>query len=131
MSRAMLLLGLAALGCAPTTHTVVEAPTPVPPADTTLGIGDTFEVRVFGETDLSGLYRVGGEGSITFPLVGEIAVEGLEPQEVAKRIAGKLAQGILRNPQVNVFVKEQTSKKIYIMGQVAKPGTIAYTPSMN
>jgi polysaccharide export outer membrane protein len=111
-------------------HTTVENTTP-PVADTTLGVGDTFEVRVFGEPDLTGTYRVGAEGSISFPLAGVIQVQGLDPQEVAKRIAAKLSEGILRNPQVSVLVKEQTSKKIYVIGQVTKPGTYTYSPSMS
>jgi polysaccharide export outer membrane protein len=122
---------LVTCSCAPTTKTVVEAPVPVPAADTALGVGDVFDVRVYGEGDLSGTYRVGAEGTITFPLAGEIKVEGLDPQQVAKRIAERLADGILRNPQVSVLVKEQTSKKVYIIGQVTKPGTFTYTPSMS
>jgi polysaccharide export outer membrane protein len=121
----------AGVACGPSTTTVVEQPPAVPVADTTLGVGDTFDVRVFGENDLSGTYRVGAEGTITFPLAGVIKVEGLEPQLVAKRIAERLSEGILRNPQVTVLVKEQTSKKIMILGQVSKPGTFTYTPSMS
>lgn len=117
-------------GCGPTTRTVYEKATPPPAPDLTLGIGDVFDVRVFGESELSGTYRVGAEGTITFPLAGVIAVVGLEPQAVAKRIADKLADGILRSPQVTVLVKEQTSKKVYVMGQVSKPGTLTFTPSM-
>jgi len=132
LPQAMLLavLGLAT-GCPPQTGTTVERVQKMPAADTTLGIGDTFEVRVFGEADLSGAFRVGAEGAITFPLVGDIKVAGLDPQQVAKLIADKLLQGVLRNPQVTVLVKEQTSKKIYLLGQVSKPGTYTYTPSMS
>ena len=119
------------LGCGPATRTVVEQPPAAPVADTTLGVGDTFEVRVYGEQDLSGTYRVGAEGTITFPLAGIIKVEGLEPQAIAQAIAKKLSEGILRNPQVTVLVREQTSKKVYILGQVSKPGTFTYTPSMS
>ncbi len=108
--------------------TTMEVPPPV--GDSSLGVGDTFEVRVFGEADLTGVYRVGGEGTITFPLAGQIKVEGLEPQTAAKRIAERLADGILRNPQVTVLVKEQTSKKLVVMGQVSKPGTYSYAPNM-
>jgi len=100
-------------------------------ADTSLGVGDSFDVRVYGEPDLSGSYRVGAEGAINFPLAGVIQVQGLDPQQLAKRIADKLSDGILRNPQVTVLVKEQTSKKVYILGQVSKPGTFNYTPSMS
>jgi polysaccharide export outer membrane protein len=122
---------VACAACGPVNSTVVEPPPVIPTADTTLGVGDTFDVRVFGEADLSATYRVGAEGTITFPLGGVIKVEGLEPQEVAKKIAERLADGILRNPQVSVLVKEQTSKKVYILGQVSKPGTYTYTPSMS
>ncbi len=99
-------------------------------ADGALGVGDTFEVRVFGEAELTGTYRVSGEGTITFPLAGQIKVEGLDPQIAAKKIAERLADGILRNPQVTVLVKEQSSKKVVVMGQVSKPGTFPYTPTM-
>lgn len=101
------------------------------PVDTSLGIGDSFEVRVFGEPDLSGLYKVGSEGNINFPLIGVVHVDGLDAQATSKLIADKLRQGILRDPQVTVLVKDQTSKKIYILGQVGHPGTFNYTPSMS
>lgn len=118
-------------GCAPTAANLPEAPHVVNAADTALGIGDSFDVRVFGEPDLSGVYQIGAEGTITFPLAGVIKVAGLEPQQIAKLIAERLRDGILRNPQVTVLVKEQTSKKIYVLGQVTKPGTLNYTPSMS
>jgi polysaccharide export outer membrane protein len=128
--RKLLLLLLFA-GCGPTTTTVVETPVVPPQPDTSFGVGDSFDVRVFGEPDLSGTYKVGAEGTITFPLVGEVKVEGLDPQKVAKLLADKLREGILRDPQVTVLAKEQTSKKIYILGQVSHPGTFSYTPSMS
>jgi protein involved in polysaccharide export with SLBB domain len=129
--RILLLSLLFAIGCGPMSRTVLEVAPTIPTADTTLGVNDTFEVRVFGEPDLTGTYRVSAEGTITFPLGGVIKVDGLEPQKVAARIAERLSDGILRNPQVTVLVKEQTSKKIYIMGQVSKPGTVTYVPSMS
>lgn len=122
----------ACAACGPASRTVVEQPPAPGPVDTSLGVGDSFEVRVFGESDLSGVYRVGGEGNINFPLVGVVHVEGLDPQAAAKRIADKLRDGqILRDPQVTVLIKEQTSKKVYILGQVGHPGTFTYTPSMS
>ena len=50
-------------GCIPATKTVVETAPTAPIVDTTLEIGDTFEVKVYGEQDLSGTYRVNGEGT--------------------------------------------------------------------
>jgi protein involved in polysaccharide export with SLBB domain len=125
------LVGVSA-GCGPSTKTTVADPLPTAPqVDTTFGVGDTFEVRVFGEADLSGTYKVGGQGNITFPLVGDLRVEGLDPQTVSKLIGDRLRQGgFLRDPQVTVTAKDQTSKKIYIIGQVGHPGTFPYLPSM-
>ncbi len=127
----VLVLGLVIAGCGTQSRTIQETPVPVPTADTALGVGDTFDVRIYGEPDLSGTYRVGADGGFSFPLVGAVQVVGLEPQAVAKVIAERLRQGILRDPQVSVLVREQTSKKIYVLGQVSKPGTFGCTPSMN
>lgn len=120
-----------AAACGPTTRTELVEPPIMPTVDTSLGVGDSFDVRVFGEPDLSGQYKVGSEGNINFPLVGVIKVEGLDAQGAAKLIADKLRQGMLRDPQVTVLVKEQTSKKVYVLGQVGHPGTLTYTPSMS
>jgi protein involved in polysaccharide export with SLBB domain len=117
--------------CGPSSRTVVETPVPLLSVDTSLGVGDSFEVRVFGEPDLSGLYKVGSEGNINFPLVGVLHLEGLDAQAAAKLIADKLRQGMMRDPQVTVLIKEQTSKKIYVLGQVGHPGTFTYTPAMS
>jgi polysaccharide export outer membrane protein len=118
-------------GCGASSRTINETPIIPPTVDTSLGVGDTFEVRVFGEADLSGLYKVGSEGNINFPLLGVVHVAGHDPQSVAKLLADRLRQGLLRDPQVTVLIKEQTSKKIYILGQVGHPGTFNYTPSMS
>jgi protein involved in polysaccharide export with SLBB domain len=120
-----------AMGCGPSTHSVAVEQPVAPVVDTSLGVGDSFDVRVFGEPDLSGTYKVGSEGNINFPLVGVLHVEGLDAQAAAKLIGDRLRQGMLRDPQVTVLIKEQTSKKIYVLGQVGRPGTFTYTPSMS
>jgi protein involved in polysaccharide export with SLBB domain len=78
-----------------------------PSADRCLGVGDTFEVRVFGEPDLSGAFKVGAEGNINFPLLGVLHVAGLDAQAAAQAIANRLREGILRDPQVIVLIREQ------------------------
>lgn len=97
----------------------------------TLGPGDVFEVRVFGEKDLSNIYRVSSQGEITFPLVGRINVDKLSPTQVETIIEQKLIDGYIRNPYVTVFVKEYNSKKISVVGQVPKAGTFSYQPGMS
>ncbi len=131
MRSAMFVVALLIAGCGPATKTTVAEPIMPPQIDTTFGVGDTFDVRVFGEADLSGSYKVSGEGNITFPLIGLVHVDGLDPEGVARLLTEKLRQGILRDPQVTVTAKDQISKKIYIMGQVGRPGTFPYSPSMS
>ncbi|MBM4354213.1 MAG: polysaccharide export protein [Deltaproteobacteria bacterium] len=97
----------------------------------TLGPGDVFDVRVYGEKDLSGIYRVSAEGTIHFPLVGEVRVQNLSPSEVATLLQDRLRDGYLREPFVTVTIKEYNSKKIFVLGQVAKPGTFPFEGEMN
>lgn len=97
---------------------------------TTIGIGDIFEVKVFGDADLSGIYRVSSDGVINFPLVGKIRADGLSSSALADAIAAKLKDGYLKDPQVSVFVKEYNSKKVFVFGEVQKPGTFPYEDDM-
>jgi len=96
-----------------------------------LGPGDVFEVRVFQEPDLSGIYRVASDGSIDFPLCGKLAVAGLQSSGVTEALTRCLANGYLKRPQVSIYVKEFNSKKIFVFGEVQKPGTFQYEESMS
>ena len=98
--------------------------------DTTLGAGDIFEVRVFRQDDMTGTYSVSAEGTISFPLVGEIQAEGKTPAQIERALRERLADGYLRDPQVSVLVKEYKSKKISVLGEVREPGTLTYTEGM-
>lgn len=98
--------------------------------DTTLGVGDVFEVRVFRQDDMTGTYSVSSEGTISFPLVGVVGVAGKTPAEVERELRDRLADGYLQDPQVSVLVKEYKSKKISVFGQVREPGTLTYTEGM-
>ena len=96
-----------------------------------LGPGDVFEVRVYGEKDLSGPHRIADDGTIHLPLVGDMVVGGMNRGEIATKIAEKLRSGFLRSPSVSVFVKQFNSRKIFVLGQVKSPGTFPFAPGMN
>ena len=99
--------------------------------DEQLGVDDVFEVRVSGEDDMTGLFRITGDGSIDFPYVGRLQVAGMRSGDVQRTIAAKLkGDKILVNPQVVVMVKEWNSRKVSVLGQVNKPGSVAYFPRM-
>jgi protein involved in polysaccharide export with SLBB domain len=95
-----------------------------------LGPGDVFDVTVWNEPTMTGAFRVGPDGTIHFPLVGVVAVDGLTPNECADLLRRKLQEGFLREPNVSVYVKELNSKKVFVLGEVARPGTFPFAPNM-
>jgi protein involved in polysaccharide export with SLBB domain len=114
-----------------------RAGTPAEPAITaglaasTLGPNDVIEVRVYQEPELSGLYQVGPQGDIMFPLCKKVVVSGLTANGTAEKLRACLSEGFLRNPQVSVLVKEFNSRKVFVFGEVQKPGTFAYEDGMS
>jgi protein involved in polysaccharide export with SLBB domain len=132
LALAVAAAGLLGAGCPPRPPSqALEAPTPIH-TDTTMGPGDVFAVRVFNEPDLTNDYRVDSDGSIDYPLIGKVKVEGKRPAQIAAEIRLKLREGqFLRSPQVSVFVKEYNSKTIQILGQVQKPGRYPYYDNMS
>lgn len=83
---------------------------------------DLLEISVYQEKDLERKVRVGPDGMITFPLIGAVKVGGLSVPEAEQAILGRLRKFLI-NPQVSVFVKEYGNKIIYVLGEVAKPGS--------
>src|SRR5262245_57173095 len=126
---ALVLAVLGAAGCATTRRPnapIAEASSP----EDRVGIDDTFDVRVYGETELSGTFRVATDGSVDYPLAGRIKVAGLRTGEIQQLLVGRLKDRYLKDPQVIVTIKDRNSQKISVLGQVAKPGQVAYYPNM-
>jgi protein involved in polysaccharide export with SLBB domain len=98
--------------------------------DERLGVDDVFTVRVVGEPDLTGEFRVGVDGTIDYPYLGRLKILGKSPGEVQQEITRMLKDGYIRSPQVNILVKELNSRKIVVLGQVQKPGPVVYFPRM-
>jgi polysaccharide export outer membrane protein len=98
----------------------------LPHADVTelrLGPGDLLEIKVFGQSELSDTLRVGNNGEITMPLAGAMKVAGETVEEAQKQIERRLLSGgFLRDPHVNILVKEFASQGISVLGEVARPG---------
>ena len=82
---------------------------------------DVLEISVYQEPDLSVSVRVSQDGTINFPLLGNIQAAGLSERQLEKSITDLLTKDYLVNPQVSVFVKEYA--KISILGQVRSPGS--------
>jgi polysaccharide export outer membrane protein len=125
-----LVLVLLVGGCAPSVAYVESAgPAEISPSDS-LGPGDVIEVRVYREKDLSGTFQVSGKGTISYPLLGEVNVDGKTSAEISDEISRRLAGGLIKDPWVTVLVTEMMSKRVYVLGQVTKPGTFRYQDQM-
>ena len=88
-----------------------------------IGPGDVLEVRVFNRPQLSrAAVRVEGDGTIRMPLIeGGIRAACLTEAELAGEIAGRYLK-YLKNPQVDIFLKEFNSTPVAVLGAVATPG---------
>jgi len=87
-----------------------------------IGPNDLIEVNVFRVDELSKETRVDASGRISLPLVGVMKVAGMTQQQLEKTLAQKLSQSYLQNPQVSVFIKEQTSDEVTVGGSVNRAG---------
>jgi polysaccharide export outer membrane protein len=103
---------------------------PPPPAQSmpasaleAVGPGDMVRVSVFRNPDLATEARVTDQGTIFFPLVGEVQVAGLTPQQAGARIAERLSSGkFVVNPEVQFAIVTVNSRQVSVLGNVAKPG---------
>ncbi|HXV62819.1 MAG TPA: polysaccharide biosynthesis/export family protein, partial [Vicinamibacteria bacterium] len=88
-----------------------------------LGPEDVLEVTVFEMGQFDRTVRVSGDGSIDLPLIGSVRVGGFTSEQAAARVANKLGEEYVQNPQVSVFVKEFNSRRVSLLGAVDKPAT--------
>ncbi len=93
-----------------------------------LGPGDQIRLTVFGESDLSGEFKVGDDGTVALPLIGQIPAKGQTPAQLEKAIAQTLHPDYVRDP--NVSVEVLTYRPFFIIGEVNKPGSYPYQSGM-
>lgn len=90
--------------------------------DYRIGEQDVLVITVWKEPDLSGTVVVRPDGKITVPLVDEIKVVGMTPKELQRTLTVKF-RAYLTVAQVTVTVREIHSRKVYLIGQVAREGS--------
>ena len=100
----------------------VELPEGVPlPADYIIGPEDVLHIILWRDKDMSSEVTVRPDGRITLPLVNEIVAAGLTPETLRVKVT-EAADRFVDNPTVSVIVKQINSRKVFITGQIAKPG---------
>jgi len=94
-----------------------------------LGSGDLITVRVLGEDDLKReKVRLSDAGTMSFPVLGEIKVQGMTVGELQDFITKGLKGRYLLNPQVTVSIDEY--RNFYVNGMVEKPGGYPFSPGL-
>lgn len=88
-----------------------------------LGPGDVLKIFVYGHPDLTTETKVNETGNITFPLLGEVLVDGLTPSAAERKIVNLLEnRDIIRKPQVNIIAASLQSQMVSVLGYVRNQG---------
>ena len=130
-----LVCGLVAGGCAhppPTASLAALQPAPPPEPGLTYRIqaGDELHVRFTYQPEMNDQVPVRPDGRISLATTGEIVVAGLMPMELEDLIKHK-SSGRLRNPEVVVVVTKIAEQRVYVGGEVRKPGYVVLQPGMS
>ena len=92
-----------------------------------IAAGDQLNIRVYDQDAISTRSRVGPDGTIAIPLIGEITAQGQRPAALARHIEARLKPFIVA-PSVAITVEEAQSVKISVVGEVAHPGVFVINP---
>jgi len=94
-----------------------------------IGPQDMLQIDVWKEPEITRLVPVRPDGKITLPLLNDVQAAGLTPMELAAVISDGLKKYI-NNPQVTVSVSTINSRRVYVTGEVNKPGAFSLLPNM-
>jgi polysaccharide export outer membrane protein len=91
--------------------------------DYILAPGDTLDLMVYKEPDLSMRSKIARDGRVQLPLLGEVAVAGLSVREAQNRIRDLYNADYLVDPQIYLNIAAYVQRKITVIGQVSSPGS--------
>ena len=108
---------------------VMPAQSPGVGPDYLIGADDILHISVWREQEMTTTVPVRPDGKISLPLIGEVEAAGLTPTALQQSITNK-AEKFVTNPQVTVMVTDVRSKRVYVVGEVMRPGSYSMTPTM-
>jgi polysaccharide export outer membrane protein len=94
-----------------------------------IGPEDVLDIKVWKEADISRSVPVRPDGKISLPLLNDVQAAGLEPMQLQAVITAGLKK-FISDPQVTVIVMQINSRRIYVLGEVARPGAFPMLPNM-
>ena len=131
--RISFLMLLLLMGCAPvvksptpTTHPGIQTTTPYTEQEYRIQVGDQLDIKFFYNPELNEQVTVRPDGRVSLQLVHEIMVAGLTPAELTDLLTKKYASE-LKRPEIAVMVRSFTAQRIYVDGEVTKPGMVSLT----
>jgi protein involved in polysaccharide export with SLBB domain len=89
----------------------------------TIEIGDEFDIKSYYNPELNEHVIVRPDGRISLPLINEIQVVGKTPEQLATELTNRYSSEF-KQPQVSVILRTFGAQKVYVAGQVNKPGMI-------
>ena len=89
---------------------------------------DVLNMKVFQEPDLDTVYKIGANGVIILPLINAVKVGGLTLQDAQKRIKELYEKDYLVNADVTLYIMEYSPMRVYVTGQVNRPGEVLFPP---
>ena len=95
-----------------------------------IGAQDVLDISVWKEPDVSRVVPVRPDGRISLPLLNDVQAAGLTPAQLAAQITESLKKYVT-NPQVTVIVTTINSQRVYILGEVTRPGAFPLIPGMS
>jgi polysaccharide biosynthesis/export protein len=102
---------------------------PTLPLDYVIGAEDLLSIVFWREKEMSADVVVRPDGKISLPLLKDVEAAGYTPEQLTKVLV-KAASKYISQPNATVIVKEINSRKVFIVGQVAKPGGFPLTGNM-
>jgi len=91
--------------------------------------GDVVEMIVYREPDLSIRSKIGKDGQVQMPLLGEIKIAGMSVRNATKLVHDRYNADYLVDPQIYLNIAAYNTNKFTIIGQVGKPGTYEFSGS--
>jgi polysaccharide biosynthesis/export protein len=98
-------------------------------ADYVIGPDDMLAISVWKEPDVSVTIPVRPDGKISLPLLNDVEAAGLTPMQLETNITDGLKK-FITDPRVTVIVTQINSRRVYVLGEVARPGPFAMYPNM-
>ena len=103
---------------------------PVLPKDYVIGTEDVLNVVFWNSKEMSAEVLVRPDGKISLPILNDLPAAGMTPAQLAAAIT-KAAANFVRDASATVIVKAVHSRKVYVVGEVARPGPFALGSDMN